>query len=100
MTEPRVEQLDLPKDYGTPKKLLAWSDVSARIEKSFAYWLATTRPDGRPHVMPRDGIWLDNVLYYGGSPKTVHNRNLEKNPNVVMHLEDAQGATIVEGVVE
>ena len=64
------------------------------------YWLASTRPDGRPHVIPRDGMWLDGALYYGGSPKTVHTRNITHNPHVAVHIGDGQEAIIVEGAVE
>ena len=95
--EPIVEQLDLPKDYGTPKKKLEWASVRADLEEAPVYWVASTRPDGRPHVVPRDGIWLDDTWYYGGSPKTVHNRNIDKNPAAAMHIGDGMKAIIVEG---
>jgi hypothetical protein len=97
MTEPDVEQLDLPDDYGSPNLLLTWETVRKKLEEAPQYWVATTRPDGRPHVVPRDGVWLDDAWYYGGSPETVHNRNLENNAEVVMHIGDGLEAIIVEG---
>jgi hypothetical protein len=87
----------LPSGYGEPTRLLGWDDVSADLERAQVYWVATTRPDGRPHVVPRDGIWLENVWYYGGSDDTVHNRNLAANPAAVMHIGDGMKAIIVEG---
>jgi hypothetical protein len=98
--EPRVEQLHLPADYGTPTKILAWSDVQRDLAEATVYWVASTRPDGRPHVIPRDGLWLDDTWYYGGSPKTVHNRNIATNPAVSMHIGDGMKAIIVEGDAE
>ncbi len=95
--EPKAELLDLPRDYGTPKKTLDWASVRDRLERALQYWVATTRPDGRPHVIPIDGIWLDDVWYYGGSPKTVRHHNLEGNASAVMHLDDPMKAVIVEG---
>ena len=95
--EPIVEQLDLPKEYGSPSKLLDWASVRAELEAAPVYWVASTRPDGRPHVAPRDGLWLDDTWYYGGSPKTVHNKNIDVNPAVAMHIGDGMKATIVEG---
>ena len=95
--EPIVEQLDLPKDYGSPKKKLEWASVQTDLEEAPVYWVASTRPDGRPHVVPRDGIWLDDTWYYGGSPETVHNHNVEKNAAAVMHIGDGMKAIIVEG---
>jgi nitroimidazol reductase NimA-like FMN-containing flavoprotein (pyridoxamine 5'-phosphate oxidase superfamily) len=100
VTEPRVEQLKLPKEYGDPKKKLAWTDVVSDLEAATVYWVASTRPDGRPHIVPRDGIWLDDTWYYAGSPKTVHNRNLETNAAVTMHIGDGMKAIIVEGDAE
>jgi hypothetical protein len=45
-------------------------------------------------------MWLEGRLYYGGSPKTVHHRNITRNPQVVVHIGDGQEAIIVEGAVE
>ncbi|HWL64413.1 MAG TPA: pyridoxamine 5'-phosphate oxidase family protein [Actinomycetota bacterium] len=95
--DPRTEQLDLPKEYGEPKKQLDWADVRRDLEDATVYWVASTRPDGRPHVVPRDGVWLDDSWYYGGSPKTVHNHNLETNPAIAMHIGDGMKAIMVEG---
>src|SRR5918992_4214566 len=99
MVEPTVEQLDLPAVYGKPTKKLEWAAVRKDLEEAPTYWVSTTRRDGRPHVVPRDGIWLDDTWYYGGAPETVHNRNVQKNPAVAMHIGDGMKAIIVEGEV-
>jgi hypothetical protein len=99
-TDPSYELLELPPGYGTPRTPLAWVDVRARLEQATHYWLATMRPDGRPHVVPLDGIWLANAWYFGGSSQTVKHRNLTHNPRAVMHLEDAASAIIVEGACD
>jgi general stress protein 26 len=97
MTEPIVEQLDLPPDYGKPSKLLKWADVRKQLEDAPVYWVTSVRPNGHPHVVPRDGIWLDHTWYYGGSPETVHSKNIQKNPAVNVHIGDGMEAIIVEG---
>lgn len=97
--DPIAEQLALPPEYGSPKRKLAWEVVRQDLENASTYWVASTRPDGRPHVVPRDGIWLDDSWYYGGSPQTVHNQNIGNNPNLVMHIGDGLKAIIVEGEV-
>lgn len=94
---PRREQLQLPDGYGDPKERLDWESVREKLENASVYWLASTRPDGRPHVVPRDGIWRNDRLYYGGSPKTVHHQNLKQRGAVVAHVGDGQEAIIVEG---
>lgn len=45
------------KNYGiheTEEGLLDWSWVSEQLTQSQNYWIATTRPDGRPHAAP---VW-------------------------------------------
>ena len=95
--DPVVEQMALPAEYGKPNKILRWEDVRRDLEEAQVYWVASTRPDGRPHTVPRDGIWLDDTWYYGGSERTVHSRNVMTNPAVAMHIGDGMKAIIVEG---
>lgn len=64
---PTAELLDLPREYGKPKKPLDWTAVRQDLERATAYWLATVRADGRPHTVPLDGLWVDDVWFYGGS---------------------------------
>ncbi|CAN5619325.1 hypothetical protein BH24ACT26_BH24ACT26_20200 [soil metagenome] len=45
-------------------------------------------------------MWLDGGLYCGGSPETVHYRNITHNPHIAVHIGDGQEAIIVEGAVE
>ena len=80
------------------QRLLDWSHVVERMTEAKNYWVATTRPDGRPHVAPTWAIWHENVLYFDGSPETRRMRNIAANPNVAVHLENGVKATIVEGI--
>jgi nitroimidazol reductase NimA-like FMN-containing flavoprotein (pyridoxamine 5'-phosphate oxidase superfamily) len=48
----------------TGATLTSWSDALALLESAEVYWLATVRPDGRPHVTPLIAVWLDNALYF------------------------------------
>lgn len=97
---PTTTLLRFPPGYGTPKKKLGWEAVRQRLEEAPAYWLATTRADGRPHVVPLDGVWVDDVWWYGGAPQTVHMRNVSARSRAVMHLADPMQAVIVEGEVK
>ena len=94
------EQVTLPPAYGSPTTRLSWAEVERRLEQSPAYWLVTTRPDGRAHAVPVDGIWADGTGLFGGSPETVHIRNLQRDQRAVLHTESAQSPVIVEGVAE
>ena len=95
---PRPAQLLLPPEYGAPTVLLPWRDVDSRLASATQYWLATVRPDGRPHAVPLDGIWLALSWYFGGSQSAVKHRNLVRNPRATLHLCDAMAPVIVEGV--
>ena len=97
---PRAEQMDLPAEYGAPSILLSWETVVARLEQAQHYWLATVRPEGRPHTVPLDGVWLDGCWYFGGSPLAVKHRNLLANHHGSLHLGDAVAAVIVEGICQ
>lgn len=100
MDAPQRDRPVVPDGYGQPETtegMLEWSVVEGRLRSARHYWLATTRPDGRPHVVPRWGVWLDGCFWYDGSPATRHVRNLDHNPACALHLEDGQQAVIVEG---
>jgi Pyridoxamine 5'-phosphate oxidase len=98
--DPIAEPIDLPAGYGTATTTMDWAAVRARLEEAPRYWLVTTRRDGRAHVVPVDGLWLDDAWWYGGSPDTLHQRNLEHDRRVVVHLEDTMAAVILEGTIE
>jgi nitroimidazol reductase NimA-like FMN-containing flavoprotein (pyridoxamine 5'-phosphate oxidase superfamily) len=94
---PVAEHLRLPEEYGRPSTLLSWASVSQRLVEAPRYWLATVRPDGRPHVVPTDGLWVGDALWFGGGAGTVHHRNLLHDGAAVAHLEDGERAVVVEG---
>jgi nitroimidazol reductase NimA-like FMN-containing flavoprotein (pyridoxamine 5'-phosphate oxidase superfamily) len=99
-SEPRRDRAEMPEGYGVPETeegLLEWAAVEARLVASAQYWMATTRLDARPHVVPRWGVWLDGGLYYDGAPTTVHARNLGRNPACTLHLENGWEAVVVDG---
>ena len=78
---PVAEQPLIPGDT-TP-----WATASARLEtpeKDRTYWLATVRPDGRPHVRPILGLWLDDAFYFITGETTGKAKNLHANPKCVL----------------
>ena len=62
----------------------AWAVARGELRDAELYWLSTVRPDGRPHVTPLLGVWLDGALYFctGATERKV--RNLAQNPRCVL----------------
>jgi len=93
----------MPNGYGVPETdegLLSWAWAVERLEAARNYWFSTTRPDGRPHAMPAWAVWLDDTLYFDGSPETRRARNLAMNPALSVHLDSGDEVVILEGVSE
>lgn len=91
---------EMPPGYGVVEEgpYLEWPVVERRLVEAVHYWLATARPDGRPHVVPRWGVWIDEHFWYDGSHLTRHAQNLVSNSACTLHLEDGASATILEGL--
>ena len=103
--EPEASRPSMPPEYGMlgPKQgkgLLPWSWATDRLARSRGYWLATTRPDGRPHMAVVWGVWLHGRFYFFTSTDSRKARNLAANPRCVVCPEDTDEAVIVEGVAE
>jgi hypothetical protein len=98
MANPRADRPDMP-EYGIvpagEARLLDWSWGRERLEATRNYWLATTRPDGRPHAAPVWGLWFDDRLFF--STSGVKARNLDARPDCVVTTESGAEAVIVEG---
>lgn len=111
---PHRDRPVVPDGYGLPDDdtdLQDWSMAELKLAQADTVWLATTRPDGRPHVVPRWGVWLDNQFFYDGAPTTRHVRNLvaqgapgDRSPTadqprgaMTLHSESGTDVVIVNG---
>jgi pyridoxine/pyridoxamine 5'-phosphate oxidase len=97
--EPPADRPSFAKGYGIKKDtdgMVPWNDVCARLEKSLNYWVATTRPDGRPHVMPVWGVWYGGAVIFGTDRNSRKGRNLQANPHATVHLESGDDVVILE----
>jgi hypothetical protein len=80
--------------------LMPWSRVEEQLVAARNYWVATTYPDGRPHVMPVWGVWFEGAFYFGTDPHSRKGRNLAANPAIMIHLESGDDVVILEGMAE
>jgi general stress protein 26 len=62
----------------------AWETGRQRIEEAELYWVVTVRSNGRPHVTPLVGVWLDDAGYFCTGPEEQKARNLERNRSCVL----------------
>lgn len=72
-------------------------DLAQRLQTERNIWLATTRPDGRPHLVP---IWFVHEagrFYICTQAHSVKARNLQTNSAVMLALEDGDRAHVIEG---
>jgi PPOX class probable F420-dependent enzyme len=80
--------------------LLPWSWARERLERSHDYWVATTRPDGRPHVMPVWGVFVDGEFWFSSSRKSRKARNLAANPACAITTDNAYEPVVIDGTAE
>jgi nitroimidazol reductase NimA-like FMN-containing flavoprotein (pyridoxamine 5'-phosphate oxidase superfamily) len=90
---PTIDRPEIPAEY-------AWGHVEERLTADRVYWIATVGPGGRPRVRPIDGMYVDGVIYVGGSPETRWVRDLAANPRVSVHLDGGSDVVIVDGDAE
>jgi nitroimidazol reductase NimA-like FMN-containing flavoprotein (pyridoxamine 5'-phosphate oxidase superfamily) len=81
-----------------------WSRVSAVLADAELYWLSTVRSDGRPHVTPLVGLWVDEAFVFCTGPTEQKFRNLSHNTHVAVTTGNNAWAdgldVVVEGSVE
>lgn len=61
-----------------------WPDAREQLDRAEIYWCSTVRADGRPHVTPLIGVWLDEALHICTGAQEQKARNLEANPHVAV----------------
>lgn len=83
-------------DLSQPKQ----AHVEERLRTEPIIWLATVRPDGRPHLVPVWFLWDGEAVLIFSRPNNQKIRNLRANPAVTLALEAANGGedvAILEG---
>ena len=77
-----------------------WERGHAELRDAEVYWLSTVRPDGRPHVTPLLGIWLDSALYFCTGADERKAKNLADNQHCILTTGRNTLADGVDVVVE
>ena len=85
------------------KGLLPWAWVAKKMSNCRTFWLATIHTglhagQGRPHVMPVWGVWLDDAFFFSTGRKSRKGQNLAANPACTITNDDGEEAVVAEGV--
>jgi general stress protein 26 len=85
--------------YGHPP--LPWSRAEDQLEgvagQSATFFLATVRPDGRPHVAGVGALWVDGKFYFPSGAGTRKSQNLAERADCVISVKLTDLDLIVEG---
>ena len=92
----------MPQGYGVgdPQygfEPIEWSWLADQMSDSRNYWVATTRLDGRPHVVPLWGVWLNDRFHFFTDPDSLKGHNIRRDPRAMVHLESGDHVVILEG---
>lgn len=63
---------------------LDWATVDRALASAELYWITTVRADGRPHVTPLVGVWLEDRFVFCTGPAEQKARNLGHRDGVVV----------------
>ena len=70
----------------------SWAVARERLENPApgqTSWLATIRPDGRPHLMPIIAFWIDGAFHFVVGEETRKGRNLAADSRCVIATGNA-----------
>jgi hypothetical protein len=90
--------------YGVPEVMdgaLPWTWALEVIEACRNPVLGTVRPDGRPHLMPLWGVWMDDHGFvFSTAITSVKSKNLLANPSGAVSFERGEASLVLEGRAE
>ena len=86
--------------YGHPP--IPWSRAEHQLEAAVGqfdahFFLATVRPDGRPHVAGIGALWVDDKFYFVSGAGTRKSRNLAVRADCVISMPLPDLDLVVEG---
>jgi hypothetical protein len=89
-----------PLPWSRPKDLLDATSRAPGEGQDVAHrswWLATTRPDGRPHLTAVGALWSDGTLYFTSGAGSRKSRNLAANAQCAISVVLEGLDLVIEG---
>ena len=71
-----------------------------RLSTERNLWLASVRPDGRPHLVPIWFVFLRDRFWIATGAASVKVRNLMATPMVCVSLEGGNEPVVAEGIAQ
>ncbi len=100
-----MDATNLAELYGLP--LVDWQRVESRLAgpeglagtdaPDHRSWLATTNPDGSPHLTGLGPQWVAGLFYFTTGETTRKGRNLARDPRCTLGVSTAEFDLAVEG---
>jgi Pyridoxamine 5'-phosphate oxidase len=84
-----------PVPWSRALELLEASDPQART-----CFLATTRPDGRPHLAGVGAVWQDGKAWFVSGPGTRKSQNVAADPHVSIGMSMPGIDLVIEGTAQ
>lgn len=78
-----------------PDDLLA--AIPDRLATERNIWLATVRPDGRPHLVAIWFVWAEDALWFATGADSTKVRNIATQPRVMLSFEDGDDSAVAAG---
>lgn len=100
---PKTDELigDVDPRFSSPDAAAtSWDTAREVIESAKTFWLATVRPDGRPHATTIGGIWLDDAFHFTTGPAEQKAVNLDRGNAHVVVVTGANGWDGLDVVIE
>ena len=99
---PQPDRPEMPPSFGVgdpdhPFTPIDWSDVVERFAGERNYWIATTRPSGRPHSVPVWGVWAEDAFHFLTDVESLTAKNIARDPRAAVHLESGDDVVLLDG---
>lgn len=92
----------LDQRFSEATEATSWESTAVALGAAGLYWITTVRGDGRPHVTPLVGVWLDDTFVFCTGSTEQKVRNLQAGADVVVttgtNTWNAGLDVVVEGV--
>jgi nitroimidazol reductase NimA-like FMN-containing flavoprotein (pyridoxamine 5'-phosphate oxidase superfamily) len=74
-----------------------WLQAVQELHRASTFWVATTHPTGRPHVVPVLAVVSGDALHFAAGPDTQKARNLARDARLTIAMHGDDFDVVVEG---